>query len=179
MCHACKAGAGSARGRAGAPHAAEGPVVPRPGDLVVAWGQILLSAARTSTLVAPRPAGVTVGLHLHVFILGVVTRGHGVGTEVFSPCVGPELAPRLNWEPPPKPGGAASIALAQKRSPVFAPGLEWEHSKARGELQGWRPGGLRWERAPSPGLLPPAMGGHSSSNPTCRTGEGRRMESFQ
>lgn len=41
------------------------------------------------------------------------------------------------------------------------------------------PGGLQWERGPSPGLLPPAMGGHSGSNPTCRTGEGRRLESFQ
>lgn len=174
MCRACKAGAGSARGRAGAPHAAGALRCPRPGDPVV-WGQILLSTARTSTLVAPRPAGVTVGLHAHVFVLRVVTSCCGVGAEVFTLCVGLEPVTRLSWEPPPKPGGAASIALAQKRSPVFAPGLEFM----------WRtaglaaPGGLRWERAPSPGLLPLAMGGHSGSNPTCRTGEGRRLESFQ
>lgn len=164
MCRACKAGAGSTRGRAGAPHTAGALRCPRPGDPVV-WGQILLSAARTSTLVAPRPAGVTVGLHLHVFVLRVVTRGHGVGTEVFTPCVGLEPVPRLSWEPPPKPGGAASIALAQKCSPEFGLEFTWRTAVLAAR------GGCSGREVPARACCPRQWGDTAAVTP--RAGQGR------
>lgn len=88
-------------------------------------------------------------------------------------------APRLSWEPPPKPGVAAGIALAQKRSPVFAPGLKREHSKAHGKLQGWRPGGCGGREPPARACCPQQWGGRGSGNPAGRAGEGRRLKSFQ